>query len=294
MYEIYYNLDRTGGRGCIPSTRGETNGVQLHVVVAGEPGAPVVVLLHGYPDFWYGWRAQLGSLVDAGFRVIVPDLRGTNLSDAPSGSDSYRISTVAADVCELIRSEGRESAHVVGHDFGGFVAWNVALRHPSIVDRLGVVNAPHPAAYRDALRSSPRQLAKSWYVWFYQVPILPEWILGRNDADGMVTVLEKSSSPGTFDDETIQRYRAAWRHNGVGPLIHWYRGFRRSERPPRNTVVQPTLVCWGEDDVGLVPSLATESVDYCETGQLRLFPDASHWVHHEREEVTEALLRHLA
>lgn len=112
--------------------------------------------------------------------------------------------------------------------------------------------------------------------------------------DNMVASLEYTSNPGTFDQETIRRYRAAWRHTGVSPRIHWYRGFRRSERPPRDTVSQPTLICWGEDDVALVPSMAEESVEYCENGQLRMFPDASHWVHHEREEVTEALLRHLS
>lgn len=278
----------------VESTYRNLNGVELHVVAAGDPDAPLVVLLHGHPDFWYGWREQIISLVEAGFRVVVPDQRGCNLSEAPDGIDSYRLSELAADVCELIHSEGRESAHVVGHDFGAFVAWNVALRRPSIVERLGILNVPHPTVYRETLRSSPRQIARSWYVWFYQVPKLPEWLLSRNDMDNMVASLEYTSNPGTFDQETIRRYRAAWRHTGVSPRIHWYRGFRRSERPPRDTVSQPTLICWGEDDVALVPSMAEESVEYCENGQLRMFPDASHWVHHEREEVTEALLRHLS
>lgn len=269
------------------------NGVRLHVVVAGEPDAPLVVLLHGHPDFWYGWRAQIDSLIEAGFRVLIPDQRGCNLSDAPSGIDSYRISKLSSDVCELIHSEGRESAHVVGHDFGAFVAWNVALRQPSIVDRLGILNVPHPTVYRDVIRSSPRQLARSWYVWFYQIPKLPEWLLSRDNMANMVASLELSSNPDTFDEETIQRYRAAWRHTGVGPRINWYRGFRRSERPPRDTVSQPTLICWGDDDIVLLPSMAEKSVDYCENGQLQMFPDASHWVHHEREGVTDALLRHL-
>lgn len=278
----------------IESTYRNVNGVQLHVIAAGEPDAPLVVLLHGHPDFWYGWRDQIISLVEAGFRVVVPDQRGCNLSDAPDGIDAYRISELSADVCELIHSEGRESAHIVGHDFGGFVAWNVALRQPSIVDRLGILNVPHPTVYRDTLRSSLRQIVRSWYVWFYQVPKLPEWMLSRNDMENMVASLEITSNPGTFDEETIDRYQAAWRHTGIGPRIHWYRGFRRSESPPRNTVTQPTLICWGKDDIALVPSMAKKSVGYCENGQLRMFPDASHWVHHEREEVTEALLRHLS
>ncbi|SFH06216.1 Pimeloyl-ACP methyl ester carboxylesterase [Halopelagius inordinatus] len=278
----------------VESTYRDVNGVQLHVVAAGDPDAPLVVLLHGHPDFWYGWREQIRSLVDAGLRVVVPDQRGCNLSEAPDGIDAYRQSELVADVRDLIHSEGRESAHVVGHDFGGFVAWKVALRHPSLVDRLGVLNVPHPTVYRDTLRSSPRQIARSWYVWFYQVPRLPEWMLARNDMANMVDSLEITSNPGTFTEETITKYKAAWRHTGIAPRIDWYRGFRRSENPPRDTVTQPTLICWGEDDVALLPSTAGKSADYCEDGQLRIFPDASHWVHHERDEVTEALRRHLS
>lgn len=278
----------------IESIYRDINDVQLHVVAAGNADAPLVILLHGHPDFWYGWRDQIPALVDAGFRVIVPDQRGCNLSDAPAGIDAYRQSKLAADVCELIKSEDRESAHIVGHDFGGFVAWNVALRHPSMVDRLGICNVPHPTVYRETLRSSPQQIARSWYVWFYQVPKLAEWLLGRNDMDNMVDSLEITSNPGTFDDETISRYKAAWQHTGIEPRINWYRGFRRSERPSRSTVPQPTLICWGEDDIALVPSMAEKSVDYCDSGQLRMFPDTSHWVHQEREEVTEALRNHLS
>lgn len=272
----------------------DVNGVRLHVVAAGDPDAPLVVLLHGHPDFWYGWREQVVSLADAGFRVVVPDQRGCNLSDAPDGIDAYRQSELVADVRELIYSEGRESAHVVGHDFGGFVAWNVALRHPSLVDRLGILNVPHPTVYRETLRSSLQQIARSWYVWFYQVPKLPEWMLARNDMANMVDSLEITSNSGTFSDETITKYKAAWRHTGITPRINWYRGFRRSNSPPRDTVTQPTLICWGEDDIALLPSMAEKSVDYCEDGQLQMFPGASHWVHHEREEVSESLRRHLS
>jgi len=272
----------------------DVNGVELHVVAAGDPDAPLVVLLHGHPDFWYGWREQLTALADAGFRVLAPDQRGCNTSDAPDDPAAYRQSVLAADVRELIRSEGRESAHVIGHDIGGFVAWNVALRHPSMVDRLGVLNVPHPDVYRETVRSSPQQLARSWYVWFYQVPRLPEWLLGRNDMDNMVESLELTSKPGTFDDETIARYRAAWRHTGVKPRIDWYRGFWRSEAPSRSAVTQPTLVCWGEDDVALVPSMGEASLEYCDDGRLRTFPDASHWVHHDRPGVTDALVEHLS
>lgn len=277
----------------VESTYRDINDVRLHIVAAGNPEGPLVVLLHGHPDFWYGWRDQIPSLVENGFRVVVPDQRGCNLSEAPDGVTAYRQSELSTDVCELIRSEGRDSAHVVGHDFGGFVAWNVALRHPSVVDRLGIFNVPHPTVYRETLLSSLEQIARSWYVWFYQVPKLPEWMLRRNDMANMVDSLEITSNEGTFDDETIARYKTAWRHTGIEPRIHWYRGFRQSESPSRDTVTQPTLICWGKGDIALVPSMAKKSVDYCEDGEVQMFPGASHWVHHEREEVTGALLDHL-
>lgn len=278
----------------VESTYRDINDVRLHVVAAGDPDAPLVVLLHGHPDFWYGWHNQIHSLVEAGFRVVVPDQRGCNLSEAPEGIDSYRQSQLVADVRELIHSEDQESAHIVGHDFGAFVAWNIALRSPSFVDRLAVFNVPHPTVYWETVTSSLPQIARSWYVWFYQVPRLPEWLLERNNMDNMVETLKISSKPGTFDEETIDRYKAAWRHTGIQPRINWYRGFRRSERSSRETVPQPTLICWGEDDVGLIPSMAEKSIEKCDNGELRMFSDTSHWVHHERAEVTEALISHLA
>lgn len=148
--------------------------------------------------------------------------------------------------------------------------------------------------YCETVTSSLKQIARSWYVWFYQVPRLPEWLLRRNDMHNMAETLKVSSKTGTFDGETIDIYKTAWRHTGIQPRINRYRGFRRSELPSRETAHQPTLICWGEDDVGLIPAMAEKSIERCDDGQLRMFSNASHWVHNERTEVTEALLSHLA
>lgn len=277
----------------VESTYRNINDIQLHVVAAGDPDAPLVVLLHGHPDFWYGWRDQINPLVKAGFRVLVPDQRGCNLSEAPDGVDPYRQPELEADVRELIHSEGRTSAHIVGHDFGAFVAWNIARRSPSFVDSLGIFNVPHPTVYWETVTSSFRQIARSWYIWFYQLPRLPEWLLERNDMDNMVEALTISSKPRTFDEDTIDLYKAAWQHTGIQPRINWYRAFWRSKRPSLETVPQPTLICWGEDDVGLIPTMAEKSIEKCDNGELRMYANASHWVHHERAEVTKALLSHL-
>ncbi|WP_459193336.1 alpha/beta fold hydrolase [Halosimplex sp. J119] len=278
------------------STRRTVNGVDLHVVTAGDPADPLVVLLHGFPDFWYGWRHQIPALVDAGFRVAVPDQRGYNRSEKPRGLDAYRMRELSGDIAELVAAEDSDSAHVVGHDWGAMVAWDLALRYPAVVDRLGIINVPHPSAMRRTLRSNPRQLLRSWYVFALQIPSLPELFLGRNDAQGMLDVLEGSANPGAFSDEDLEHYRDAWRRQGaIRGAVNWYRAYaRRPDAPPRETVEAPTLVVWGDEDVALLPQLALESVNYCTDGQLERIPWASHWVHDEEpERVNDALIGHL-
>lgn len=274
----------------------EVNGVSLHAVAAGSDDDPLVVLLHGFPDFWFGWRGQIDALVAAGHRVLAPDGRGYGLSGKPDGVAAYRVSELTADVAGLIAAEGRERAHVVGHDWGGGVAWDLARRRPGVVTRLGIVNAPHPAAFQAALASNPRQLWRSRYMAFLQLPRLPEWYLGRDGARPLLDALRATSHPGAFDPGELDHYRAAWQTPGaIRAAVNWYRALREYEEPARDTIEVPTLLLWGEDDRALVPSLAPESVAYCNDGRLERFPDASHWVHREDvERVNDRLIEHLA
>ena len=270
--------------------------VSLHVVAAGDPADPLVVLLHGFPEFWYEWRAHVEPLVDAGYRVLVPDQRGYNRSDKPSDLSAYRIGRLSADVVELVESEGRDTAHVVGHDWGAAVAWDTALRHPEAVDRLGIVNVPHPTVFERFLKTRPRQMAKSWYMFYFQLPKLPEWNASRNGYKFMTTAMRTGARPGVFSATDFERYRAAWAEEGaLTAMIDWYRAlFRRRDHPPRERVAAPTLVLWGEDDQALVPEMAEESVAYCEDGRLERFPDATHWLPHEEPgRVAELLIEHL-
>ncbi|SFR46231.1 MULTISPECIES: alpha/beta fold hydrolase [Halorubrum] len=274
----------------------EVNGVELHTVTAGDPGGQPVVLLHGFPEFWYEWREYLDPLAEAGYRVVVPDQRGYNLSGKPTGLDAYSIDTLAADIVDLIETTGRESAHVVGHDWGAAVAWDLALRHPESVDRLGIVNVPHPTVFQRTLTADLTQLRNSWYMFFFQLPLLPEWTSSRNRFAFFVNTMEGGSRPGTFDEPDFERYRRAWsRADAVGSMINWYRAlFRRRRDPPRERVDAPTLVVWGENDQALVPRMAEESVQFCSDGRLERFPDATHWVPHERRDrVAALLLEHL-
>lgn len=284
--------DNSAGSDTIDAGSGAT----LHTVTAGDPADPLVVLLHGFPDFWYGWRDQIPALVEAGYRVVVPDQRGYNLSEKPDGVGSYRVGRLSADIAAVIRSTGRESAHVVGHDWGATVAWDLALRRPSLVDRLGILNVPHPTVFRRMLRRSPRQLLRSWYVFSFQLPVVPEWGLRRNDCAGLENALLGSSHDGAFSEVDLERYHAAWRQpDTVGSMINWYRAAARYGLDSgQEEVTAPTLICWGEQDEALLPEMAEKSRSYCADGRLERFSSASHWVHMEAtDRVNDELLAHL-
>ncbi|MFQ3284069.1 MAG: pimeloyl-ACP methyl ester carboxylesterase [Natronomonas sp.] len=273
----------------------EVNGVTLHVVEAGNPEDPLVVLLHGFPECWYGWSEYVEPFVDAGYRVLVPDQRGYNRSDKPEGVRSYRLQSLSKDIVSLIGSEGCTNAHLIGHDWGAAVAWDVALRHPEAVDRLGILNVPHPSVFRRTILRSPTQLRKSWYMFYFQLPRLPEWVLKRLAFEPLVDVMRDGANPGTFDDERLRRYREAWSRPGaLTAMLNWYRAVRHYEAPPRESVRAPTRIVWGEHDDALVPEMASASLRYCETGDRHQYADATHWLTHEHpDRVSEALLEHL-
>ncbi|MFC7007869.1 alpha/beta fold hydrolase [Halalkalicoccus salilacus] len=187
------------------------NGVRLHYVEAGE--GPLVLLLHGFPEHWYAWREQIPALVDAGYRVVAPDMRGYNVSEKPHGVEAYRIGTLVEDVRALIEDRSEEHATVVGHDWGGMIAWEIAARHPNVVDRLVAMNAPHPAVYRREIRSGRSdQRRRSWYVLFFQLPWLPEALFrtfGRRTIERLLRGLPRTPRRSTRKRSTDTRTRAS-------------------------------------------------------------------------------------
>ena len=274
----------------------DTNGISLHTRQAGPEDGPLVVLLHGFPEFWYGWHRQIKPLADAGYRVIVPDQRGYNRSDKPDGVDSYHIETLAADVVGLLDAADRETAAVAGHDWGAAVAWWLALSYPERIESLTAVNVPHPTVMETTLRNSLSQLRKSWYMFAFQLPALPEAISTANNCRVLRRGLTNSSRPGTFSATDLERYRAAWQQpDALTAMINWYRAMGRYRpQPPRQQVSVPTLVMWGRQDEFLASTMADESLDYCDDAELVSFPSATHWVlHEEPEETADALLAHL-
>lgn len=270
-----------------------TNGIHLHAVEAGPEDGRLVILLHGFPEFWYGWRKQIGPLAAAGFRVLVPDQRGYNLSDRPRGVRPYNLDDLALDVIGLIGGAGRDRACVVGHDWGGAVGWWMGMKFPDRLERLALLNMPHMGVIRRAILRNPEQRRRSSYLFFYQLPRLPERALSRDDWKLLAKALQRTSRPGTFSAEDLARYREAWSRPGaITGMLNWYRaGLRTRPRPPKSPRVSvPTLLIWGEKDRALLRELAQPSIDRCDDGRLIFLEEATHWVQHEEPETVNRLL----
>ncbi|HVX63536.1 MAG TPA: alpha/beta hydrolase [Pirellulales bacterium] len=274
-----------------------SNGLRLHVATAGPADGPLVVLLHGFPEFWYGWRKQIEPLADEGFCVWAPDQRGYNLSDKPPGVKAYALDQLAADVTGLIDAAGRRQAILVGHDWGGAVAWHVAAQAPDRVSRAVILNVPHPAVMMRQLRSSLRQLARSWYIFLFQLPWLPERWLKFHCAWPLARTLLRTSRSGAFSAADLERYREAWlRPGAMTAMLNWYRAALpvRPMQMAGQRVRPPTLLIWGAQDQFLGRELAAPSLECCEHGELEFLEQATHWVQHEEPDRVNALIADFA
>lgn len=272
----------------------KTNGIRLHIVQAGPKSGIPVVLLHGFPEFWYGWRKQIPALAKAGCRVIVPDQRGYNLSDRPKGINAYCINNLVGDIVGLIDALDYEKVNVVGHDWGALVSWWLAIQHPERLHRLGILNVPHPAVMKRFLQRDLEQMSRSLYALFFQFPWLPELSLRMFNWSGAALLLRRSARGLAFTDEDIKKYKEAWVQPGaMTAMLNWYRAATRyqSQVTDDMRVHVPTLLLWGVKDLALSYRMARPSLDHCEEGNLIFFPDATHWVQHEEaDEVNRHLL----
>jgi pimeloyl-ACP methyl ester carboxylesterase len=268
----------------------EIGDVDLHYVEAGE--GPLIVLLHGFPEFWYGWRLQIEPLAAAGFRVVAPDMRGYNLSSRPDAVDEYDTGKLADDIRDLVHERGAESALLVGHDWGGTAAWATAMIHPEVVDRLAILNAAHPRQLSRGLHHSD-QLRRSWYFFFFAVPELPEAVVHANDWHFFRHFLHDASP--AYTAEEIEHYVEAWSQPGAATgMINYYRSSVRQSKgadAALRPISAPTLVIWGEDDGYLGTDLAEpDHDDVPNLDRVERLPGASHWVHHDQPERVNRLL----
>jgi epoxide hydrolase 4 len=269
-----------------------SNGIKIHYITLGESSKPLVILLHGFPEFWYSWRNQIRELAKH-FNVVAADMRGYNDSDKPKGVRNYAMDLLTGDVKELIRHVGYERATIIAHDWGGSVAWRLALDYPSVVEKLIVLNSPYPSIFAHHLKTNPRQMLKSWYMFFYQIPAIPEMLLGRT----LYSALKKnmqgwSYNKNAFTDDDIQRYVDAIKKPGaLNATLNYYRArfryknqlFRKDEG---RQIQSPTLVIWGKNDRALGVEM-TNGMEkhFANSFEIKFIDRCSHWVQHEYPEL---------
>jgi pimeloyl-ACP methyl ester carboxylesterase len=279
------------------SSRQTVNGVTLHVVEAGPADGPLLILLHGFPEFWWAWRHHITPLAEAGYHVIVPDMRGYNLSDTPKGLDAYRLETLSADVLSLADRIGVNRFSLVGHDWGGVIAWDVAASHPGRIDRLVVMDAPNADLWAKVMMRRPTQALRSTYAAFFQLPAVPEAVLRAGEFRALREMMQRSARKGTFPPEAMDRYVEAWSHPGsLTAMLNYYRALRKRRLPrePRR-VRTPALILWGENDVALEHHVARAALEACDDGQLKIIPDTTHWLHlEEPDRITAEIMAFLA
>lgn len=272
--------------------------VTLHIAEAkpdrGLADAPLVVLLHGFPEFWGSWRHQLRALADAGYWAVAPDMRGYNESDRPEDVASYEIEKLTADVAGLVHALGRSSAHVVAHDWGAVVAWQLAQDHADVVEKLAILNVPHPLQMMRGLRR-PKQMKKSWYIFFFQLPRVPERWMAKND----YAALRRLFRDDGFSEAEIEPYVEAMKKPGAATAaINYYRAaMRRVFRgsvPKQRVIEKPVLVIWGDRDIALGKEMAEPPARFVPNARTVHLPDATHWVQNSApEEVNRLLLEFL-
>ena len=271
----------------LESRRVDVGAVTLHVVLAGPATGTPVILLHGFPEFWYAWRGPMRVLAQAGYRVVVPDQRGYNLSDKPETVAAYRIDHLAADVVGLARALGYERFHLAGHDWGGGVAWRTALEYPDHVRRLVIIDTPHPFAHRDFTTDED---VVTWYRTFIQLPWIPGWTARLGNWALLTHALRDTSKPGTFPEPVLDQFRSAWDRDGaIHTMGMWYRA-EPLDFAGDGRLRLPTLVLVAAEDSYIPADLTRRSASYLDAGEVRELGSGTHWVIQEEPERIGAIL----
>ena len=273
----------------------QTRGLRFEVTVAGGSGDKLALLLHGFPECAYSWRHQIGALAQLGYRVWAPNLRGYGKSDRPLSIAQYALEELAQDVADLIEASGSRSVALVGHDWGGAVAWTFAAYHPAKLERLVIMNAPHPVLLRRGLRSL-EQLRKSWYMVFFQLPGLPEKLLSLGDFAAIGRAFKGNAvHKERFTDEDLEVFkRNAAEPGALSAMINYYRALPRAlllgtgRGLPK--IETKTLLIWGEQDIALGKELTYGTDAFVRDLTVRYIADASHWVQQDRPNAVNAML----
>ncbi len=272
------------------------NGIELEVAVANRGGERgLALLVHGFPELAFSWRFQIPMLAAAGYEVWAPNTRGYRGSAKPSRVSDYAMDELLADLGALIDLSGRSKVTLIGHDWGAAQAWMFAIRTVRPLERLVIMNVPHPACMQRELRRF-RQLRKSWYILFFQIPKLPEWVLTRREAKGIGDAFTRSAVDASrFPPPVVDEYRhAALRDGAMTAMLNYYRAAVRGARAARGeelpVIDTPTLMIWGEEDVALSKETTEGTGDHVANLTLRFLPGVSHWVQQEAPEIVNAML----
>ena len=268
-----------------------TNGVKLHYVTQGE--GPLMLMLHGFPEFWYSWRHQIPEFAQD-FKVVALDLRGYNDSDKPTEQSAYVMHEFIQDVEGVIKRLGYQKCVLVGHDWGGAIAWNFAYAHPQMVEQLIILNLPHPAKFAQGLRT-PQQLLRSYYMFIFQLPWIPELLLQSSDYQAIETAFKGTAvNKSAFTKADIDAYKnAAAKRGALTAMLNYYRNIfqQRMLNPSWGVLEVPTLMIWGENDTALGKELTYDTAAYVRDFQIKYIPNCGHWVQQEQPELVNQYMR---
>jgi epoxide hydrolase 4 len=274
------------------------NGIQFHIIEEGDKEQPILMFLHGFPEYWYSWRHQIPVMAQ-NFYVVAPDLRGYNLTDKPNAG--YDLDTLVDDVFALMKASDKETITLVAHDWGGVIAWAFAYRYPQCLDKLVVLNCPHPVRLAEELRSNPQQLLMSWYFFFFQLPWLPEILFSANNYEFVEKAFRAHQiRPGTFSYADIANYKQAIAQPGaLTAAINYYRNSLNlgqlgaiSDRYINAKIKSPTMLIWGVEDFAFTLALTRNMKRFFDSEfRLELIPECSHWTQQEAPEEVNKLLQ---
>lgn len=279
------------------------NGIRLHYASAGQQGQPLILFVHGFPEFWYEWAAQLPEF-GRDYFAVAPDLRGFNLSDMPADLSAYRAKHIVDDLRLLIQHLGYQKAIVVAHDWGGAVSWNMAIALPATIEKLIIINSPHPYLFMQALANDPAQKAASEYMnWLRATD--SEIALAKDDfalMDGFFNGMGQAQAKW-FDQATRGRYHDCWR-KGLSGGVNYYRAsplhpptaenqgpLQLHLNPDDFKVNVPTRIIWGENDKALPKTLLNGIEDFVTDVRIERIAEGSHWIIHEQPERINQLIR---
>jgi pimeloyl-ACP methyl ester carboxylesterase len=272
----------------------QANGFTFAVDEAGE-GDRLALCLHGFPESRYSWRHQIPLLASLGYRVWAPDLRGYGETEPkPADVASYRIERLLEDVAALIDASGAKEVTLISHDWGAALAWAFASERIRPLARLVIMNVPHPGVFAKILRTSAAQRRKSWYIAFFQLPWLPEWVLTANGGRAIKRAfIDSAVDKSRFPDEVLDHYAANARRPGaIRGMVNWYRAAVRFGSTERvwPDIETPTLIIWGEQDIALGVETLEGTDGYVRDLTIRRLPNASHWVQQDAPEAVNAIL----